>query len=92
VPKLVQVLITIGSWLLPLLKLFVSGLVSVEQAAKPVVDVAVADEFAGQEGYFEGREAVDSSPDSLNEEMQKKLWQKSIEWCGLRREDVVMEL
>lgn len=92
VPMYFQLLIRFGSWLLPLLQLFLPGLASVAQAAKPVVDVAVADEFTGREGYFEGREAVDSSLDSMNEEAQAKLWKKSVEWCGLRREDVVIEL
>jgi hypothetical protein len=87
-----QILIKIGSWLLPLLQLFLPGLASVAQAAKPVVDIAVADEFAGREGYFEGREAVHSSPESMDQEVQAKLWKKSVEWCGFMREDVVIEL
>jgi hypothetical protein len=78
--------------LLPLLSYLNPLLTTVEQAAKPVVDIAVADEFAGQEGYFEGRTEKESSPDSLNEEMQRKLWRKSVTWCRLDVEDSVIEL
>ena len=92
VPMSVQIMIFIGSWLLPLLRLLQPRLSSVEQAAKPVIDIAVADEFAGQEGYFEGREKATSSPDSLDEDMQRKLWEKSVAWCGLKPEDTVIDL
>jgi hypothetical protein len=88
----VQVLMTIGTWLLPLLRLIQPSLMSVEQAATPVVDIAMSDRYSGQEGYFEGSAKVRSSPDSLDEEMQKRLWEKSVEWCKLRAEDSIIEL
>ena len=85
---------TMVTWLLPLLRL--SGvaprIVTVEEAAKPVVEVAVSDRFAGQEGYFEGEHQTASSPDSTDGDMQKALWRKSVQWCGLRKEDTVIEL
>ncbi|KAF2821530.1 NAD(P)-binding protein [Ophiobolus disseminans] len=67
-------------------------LVPVEQAARPVVDIAVADQFAGQEGYFEGPEKAASSPDSMDEEMQKVLWERSVAWCGLNVDDTIVSL
>jgi hypothetical protein len=93
-------MITIACWLLPLLRLFQPRLMSAEHAAKPVVEVAVADGFAGQEGYFENdtktahdtQKRVVSSPDSLNEGMQKRLWRESVAWCGLKQEDTVINL
>jgi hypothetical protein len=88
----VKIMITITSWLLPLLRLIKPSLMSVEQAAKPVVDVAVADEYAGQEGYFEGSARIESSPDSLNKDTQRKLWERSVAWCGLKAEDTVIAL
>jgi hypothetical protein len=88
----IKVLMTIGSWLLPLLRLFQPALVSVQHAAKPVVDLAVADEYAGHEGYFEGRDKVNSSFNSLIESVQGMLWAKSVEWCGLKVGDSVIEL
>jgi hypothetical protein len=88
----VKVLMTIGSWLLPVLRLFLPSIMSVKDAARPVVDIAIGDEYGGQEGYFEGSAKVESSPDSLNEEVQKKLWERSVEWCMLKPGDSVIEL
>lgn len=62
------------------------------QAAKPVADIAVADEFLGQEGYFEGRLKTESSPDSLNEQVQKTLWERSVAWCKLEAGDTIVEI
>lgn len=65
---------------------------SVGKAAKAVVDVAVSKEFAGSEGYFEGRKQVVSSPDSRDEDMQRQLWDRSVAWCGLQPGDTDLEL
>jgi hypothetical protein len=74
------------------LRLLKPRLTTVEDAAKPVVDVAVAKEFAGHEGYFEGRKKVNSSPDSMDEKMQRVLWERSVVWCGLKEEDTAIRL
>jgi hypothetical protein len=91
IPQTIKILFTIVTWLLPLFRYFAPRLSTVEQAAIAFVDVAVADAFAGQEGYFEGREKVESSPDSLDVHMQQALWRKSVEWCGLDKEDLAIE-
>ena len=57
-----------------------------------MVKVAVAERFSGQEGYFEGEQKVDSSPDSMDAKTQVALWRKSVEWCGLKEGDSVVEL
>ncbi|CAN9259790.1 unnamed protein product [Alternaria sp. RS040] len=77
VPRIIQIVTTVVTWMLPLLSYFDHRLKTVEQAAIPFVDVAVADKFAGQEGYFEGDKKVESSPDSLDINMQQALWRKS---------------
>lgn len=92
VPMFVRIVITVGGWLLPLLHYLQPRIASVQQAAKPLIDLAVADELAGQEGYFEGQDKVASSPDSLDEIMQKKLWERSVIWCGLKQEDTIISL
>jgi NAD(P)-dependent dehydrogenase (short-subunit alcohol dehydrogenase family) len=92
VPASVQRMATIGSWLLPVLRLLMPRLIPVKEAAKPIVDAAVAEEFAGQEGYFEGRKKADSSPDSMDEKMQRVLWEKSVVWCGLKEEATAIRL
>ncbi|KAG9189436.1 endo-1,4-beta-xylanase [Alternaria panax] len=91
VPRSIQIMSTVVTWLLPLLSYFVPRLVTVEQAATAFVDVAVADKFAGQEGYYEGEKKVQSSPDSLDVNMQQALWRKSVEWCGLDKEGLVID-
>ncbi|RMZ68007.1 short-chain dehydrogenase [Pyrenophora seminiperda CCB06] len=92
IPRSLQIMAIVVTWLLPLLGFLVPRLAKVEQAAKPVVEVAVAERFAGQEGYFEGEQKVDSSPDSMEEKVQLALWCKSVEWCGLKEGDSSIEL
>ncbi|KAI4935188.1 uncharacterized protein J4E92_002476 [Alternaria infectoria] len=92
VPRTIQIMATVVTWLLPLIGYFQPRLVTVEQAAIAFVDVAVADRFDGQEGYFEGKNRVESSQDSLDVDIQQALWSRSVEWCGLDREDVPMGL
>jgi hypothetical protein len=92
VPWSVRILFTIISWFQPVLKFMSPQFMLVKQAAPPFIDVAVTDEFAGREGYFESKLQVESSPDSRDEEMQKELWKRSVAWCGLRQEDTVVDL
>ncbi|KAH7408824.1 short chain dehydrogenase/reductase SDR [Phaeosphaeria sp. MPI-PUGE-AT-0046c] len=92
VPRHIQIFAMVATYILPLLRLFMPSLSSVHQAAKPVVDLAVADEYAGQEGYFEGNAKIESSPESQNIEVQKKLWEETVNWCGLEAQDTVIEL
>ncbi|KAF2028223.1 hypothetical protein EK21DRAFT_70328, partial [Setomelanomma holmii] len=65
---------------------------SIGQAARAVVDVAISDEFAGSEGYFEGRKKVESSPDRLEKDIQRVLWKHSVAWCDLKECDSLVEL
>lgn len=92
VPKYIQIFAMIATYLLPLLRLIKPSVASVHQAAKPVVDLAVADEYAGQEGYFEGKAKAESSPDSQNAQVQKKLWERSVEWCEVKAQDTIIKL
>jgi hypothetical protein len=91
-PMRLRIMFTILGWFIPLMSLLQPRISTVERAAPPVVDVAVANEFAGQEGYFEARKKTESSPDSMDEKMQKALWNESVAWCGLKREDTVVDL
>ncbi|KAH6852136.1 short chain dehydrogenase/reductase SDR [Alternaria alternata] len=92
VPRIIQIVTTVVTWMLPLLRYFDPRLKTVEQAAIPFVDVAVSDKFAGQEGYFEGDKKVESSPDSLDIKMQQALWRKSFEWCKLNKEGLMIDV
>ncbi|KAI2488305.1 short-chain dehydrogenase/reductase sdr [Pyrenophora tritici-repentis] len=92
VPHHLQIMARIVTWLLPLLRFVVPRLMKVEQAAGSVVEVAVAEKFSGQEGYFEGEQKVNSSPESMEMKMQLALWRKSVEWCGLEQGETIVEL
>ncbi|KAF1829180.1 short chain dehydrogenase/reductase SDR [Decorospora gaudefroyi] len=92
VPGHFQIVVSVMNWLLPLLGRIAPRFVTVEAAAKPVVEVAVADRFEGQEGYFEGEIKAESSPDSRDGEVQKALWRKSVEWCGLEGGDIIIDV
>ncbi|KAJ4294203.1 hypothetical protein N0V90_007893 [Kalmusia sp. IMI 367209] len=91
-PLLWKIIVGAGYWLQPLAKRFNPRINSTSGAARDVVDMALADEFAGKEGHFVLREQQDSSPDSRDENMQGKLWDKSIEWCAIKQEDTVLPL
>lgn len=90
VPQSWQFLLFVLTWLQPVLKYVKPSLRTSADAGKDVVELAVSEKFAGQEGHFEMRAKADSSPDSKNEEMQKRLWDKSVEWCGIEEKDTAL--
>lgn len=92
VPLLWWVIIGIAGFLQPLIKRFLPNMNTSAGAARDVVDLAVSDEFAGREGHFFLRDENDSSPASHDEEVQRRLFAKSVEWCGIRQEDTVLPL
>jgi hypothetical protein len=92
VPYLWQIILTIVNWLQPVLTLFKPTIRRAADAAQDLVDLSVAPQFAGQEGHFEMRRKVDSSPASHDEGMQALLWCKSLEWSGISQEDTVLPL
>lgn len=92
VPLLWKIIVGAGYWLQPLANRFNPRINSSAGAARIVVDMALTDEFAGKEGHFVLREQEDSSPDSRDETVQGKLWEKGIEWCGIRQDDTVLLL
>jgi hypothetical protein len=92
VPILWRILIGIAGFLQPLFKRLNPKMNTSAGAARDVVDLAVADEFAGRQGHFLFRNEDDSSPSSHDEEMQGRLFAKSVAWCGIRQEDTVLPL
>jgi hypothetical protein len=61
-------------------------------AAKDVIDFAVGPHGKGQTGYFIMSSKAESSQASQDEEMQAKLWDRSIEWAGIAQEDTILTL
>ena len=54
------------------------------EAAADVVDLAINEAYLGQRGFFTLLKQDTSSPESLVENTQQKLWLKTAEWLGLR--------
>ncbi|KAH7132198.1 short-chain dehydrogenase/reductase-like protein sdr [Dendryphion nanum] len=79
--KFITALFPLMHWLQPRLRLS-------KHAARDVVDLALSDEFKDQEGHFDLRVPGPTSPESLDETLQRRLWEKSVEWCGLKAKDV----
>lgn len=92
VPFFIWFAITIASFLQPLVKYLNPKLNTTHGAAKDVVDIAVADRFAGKQGHYLMSKEDGSSPDSQNEVVQGKLFTKSVQWCGMKQEDTILSL
>ena len=63
---------------------------TVSKAAAAVASLATNTAYPKQRGYFTLLKEDSSSPDSMNEEMQQKLWVKSMEWAKITRENTAL--
>jgi hypothetical protein len=72
----------------PVLKLANPRMQRAGSAARDLVDLTLDKEFEGMEGHFEVRKKKDSSPASMDEGMQARVWQKSLEWSGIGQGDM----
>jgi hypothetical protein len=61
-------------------------------AAKDVIDLAAGPCGAGQRGYFIMSNKAESSKASQDEEMQAKLWNRSVEWAGITQQSTSLPL
>jgi hypothetical protein len=61
-------------------------------AAKDLIDLAIGPRYAGQEGYFVMSQKAESSHASQDEQMQRALWHKSLEWAGISQDDTILPL
>ncbi|KAF7512549.1 hypothetical protein GJ744_000810 [Endocarpon pusillum] len=60
-------------------------------AGADVVDPATNEAYPGERAYFTLLGNDDSSPESMNEEKQQKLWEKSAEWAIIKRGDTALQ-
>ncbi len=60
---------------------------SAAKAGVDVADLATNKAHPGARGYFTFLNKDASSPDSMDEETQQKVWVKSMEWLGITREN-----
>ncbi len=63
---------------------------SAAKAGVDVADLATNEAHPGARGYFTFLNKDASSPDSMDEETQQKLWVKSMEWLGITREKTAL--
>ena len=59
-------------------------------AGVDVAELATNKAHPGERGYFTLLEKDASSPDSMNEETQQKLWVQSLTWAGITPNDVAL--
>ncbi|KAI9692038.1 MAG: hypothetical protein M1820_009573 [Bogoriella megaspora] len=77
--------------LLPLLRILMGPtLRTAAPAAVDVVELALNPAYKGQRGFYTLLEKDQSSPESRNREKQKRLWDKTLEWAKISKEDTVL--
>ena len=92
VPWLWYLLISFANFIQPIVKFLIPTIRRTSEAAQDVVELAVGQKYAGQDGHFLINKKADSSPESKDEEAQAALWAKSLEWCKLEQKDTVLPL
>lgn len=88
VPKAWRILLGgVLNWLQPVVKYAKPALRHAKDAAPDLIEVAVGDRFTGKSGYYMMLNEGESSPESKDQNKQRLLWDKSVEWCGVRKDD-----
>ncbi|KAI1824341.1 NAD(P)-binding protein [Xylaria intraflava] len=77
--------------LLPLVQLSDPTARLVSAAAADVIDLAVSEKFASASGFYTLLSKDVSSPESMNEDKQRALWTKSIEWAHIDNDEIVLK-
>ena len=62
------------------------------EAGADVVDLATNKAYPGERGYFTLIKKDASSPESQDEEKQRKLWVKSAEWARITPRDTALKV
>lgn len=76
----------------PLLRLVDPCVRTSADAGIDVARLAINEAAPNERGHFVLLEKTESSPDSLNEGKQERLWQKSAEWAGIKAQDTALAL
>ncbi|MCJ1405578.1 hypothetical protein MMC11_008806 [Xylographa trunciseda] len=72
----------------PLLRLTDPTLRTANKAAADVAELATSKAYPGQRGYFTLSKKDDSSLDSMDEGKQQVLWDKTMEWANITRDEI----
>lgn len=84
--------VSVVNFLQPVLKYLKPIIRRTTEAAKDLIDLAIGPQYEGQEGYFVMSQKGESSRVSQDEQMQRILWQKSLEWAGISQDDTILPL
>ncbi|KAJ5700938.1 NAD(P)-binding protein [Penicillium malachiteum] len=67
----------------PVLRRMIDPLMrTAETAGKDVIELTVDDRFKGTSGYFTLLEQGEGPPDSVDEDKQAAVWDKTVKWCS----------
>lgn len=55
-------------------------------AGEDVVEMALSPKFAGARGFYTMLEKAESSPDSLDEEVQGRIWAQTLIWAKVQED------
>ncbi|XDG05315.1 hypothetical protein ABKA04_004930 [Annulohypoxylon sp. FPYF3050] len=61
------------------------------ETASDVVKLAVDEEYQGEQGYFTLLKKDDSDPLTMDEHVQQKLWQKSLQWARITKDNTALK-
>ena len=61
------------------------------EAGADVIDLATNKAYPGERGYFTMLKKDSSSPNSQDEEKQRKIWMKSADWAGITEKDTALK-
>lgn len=92
VPRLWSILMKVFTWFQPLVNLLLPQIRLAATAAADVVDYALNPVHAGKSGYYIMNKPGPTSAASQDEKVQRELWKKSVEWCGLEQKDTAVPL
>ncbi|KAI1377102.1 NAD(P)-binding protein [Hypoxylon crocopeplum] len=74
----------------PLLRLRDPSMRTAADAGADAIEVAANKAYPGERGYLKLLKRESSSPDSLDEDKQQKLWTKSAEWAKITKENTAL--
>jgi NAD(P)-dependent dehydrogenase (short-subunit alcohol dehydrogenase family) len=77
-------------YIMPPMKLFFNEIVSADDAAERMLPLILYTPSSGK--YFHGPDAIASSMLSYNEKLWHELWNKSVEWISLTKEETIFPL
>lgn len=74
----------------PVLRLMDPNMRTAADAGADVIELATNKAYPGERGYLKLLKRESSSPDSLVEEVQQKVWVKSAEWAKITKENTAL--